>query len=432
MERTDRRFRDFLLLWSTQSLSQLGSEVTSFALTLWLYERTGSALRMSALSVCSYAPYVLLSIFAGALTDRWDKRKTMLVSDGFTAAVAVAVLVLYRTGTLAPWHLYALNVLNGVMNTVQNPASEVAVTLLTPRERFQQASALRSSSYSLITILHPLIGTALYGLGGMDLVIAADLFTFAAAFLPLLLFIRIPQEEEKEERSEPMLRSVKEGLVFLRGTPMVLFLILFLAGVNLVASAFDAAMPAMVLPKAGEKWLGIVSSVAGLAMLAGNLSNAVLPVPKDRIRVIVYTMLFSLTTDNFLMSLSEEPVLWCVAQVLGYVPVTVMNTNLDVVVRSSIPHEMQGRVYACRNTLQFFTIPIGRLLGGWLVDDVFEPLLAASPPDGVLRRLFGSGNGSGAAMVIFLLGIAGLLVCLAFRRILKPYKFPETSAEKTE
>ena len=73
--------RDFYILWSTQGLSQLGSSITAFALSLWLYEKTGSALSTAALTICSYTPYVLMSIFAGALTDRFDKKKTMLVCD---------------------------------------------------------------------------------------------------------------------------------------------------------------------------------------------------------------------------------------------------------------------------------------------------------------------------------------------------------------
>ena len=70
--------RDFFILWGTQSISQLGSSITVFALTLWLYEKTGSSLSTEALTICSYAPYVLMSIFSGALTDRFDKKKTML------------------------------------------------------------------------------------------------------------------------------------------------------------------------------------------------------------------------------------------------------------------------------------------------------------------------------------------------------------------
>ena len=100
MNTNKTELRDFYLLWSTQSLSQLGSAVTGFALTLWLYEKTGSALSTAMLTICTYAPYVVMSIFAGAITDRFDKKRTMLACDTFAAACTVLVLVLYRTGLL--------------------------------------------------------------------------------------------------------------------------------------------------------------------------------------------------------------------------------------------------------------------------------------------------------------------------------------------
>ena len=160
-------------------------------------------------------------------------------------------------------------------------------------------------------------------------------------------------------------------------------------------------------------------------MLSGSLLASVLPAPRDRIRFIVLTMLFSLTTDNFLMSLTRMPVTWCIAQILGYLPVPLMSTNMDVVVRSSIPAEMQGRVYAYRNSLQFFTIPIGRFLGGWMVDAVFEPFMANVSGKSMAAAMFGSGKGSGAGMLIFILGLLGMMVCLVFGRILRKYKYEE-------
>ena len=104
--------------------------------------------------------------------------------------------------------------------------------------------------------------------------------------------------------------------------------------------------PAFILPRdnGGETVLGIVTSFAGIAMIVGSLIASVLPPPKDRIRLIVSTMLFSLTTDNFLMSLTRTPLTWCIAQILGYLPVPLMSTSLDVIVRSTIPTDMQGRV----------------------------------------------------------------------------------------
>lgn len=252
--------KNFLILWSTQSISQLGSSMTAYALTLWLYEQTGSSLSTAALTICSYAPYVLMSIFSGALTDQFDKKKIMLVCDSFAAVCTVSILALFCTGQLCVWHLYLLNAVSGLMNTVQQPASNVAMTLIIPQEHYQKTSGLRSLSRSLISILNPLIATALYSLAGLELVIAIDLGSFAIAFIMLLLFIQIPQKAA--QKGESILELAKDGLTFLKQNPMIMTLILFMAGVNLVASAFDATLPGYVLPnpKGGSQVLGIVTS----------------------------------------------------------------------------------------------------------------------------------------------------------------------------
>ena len=135
-----KELKNFILLWSTQSLSQLGSAMTNFALVIYLYEKTGSALQTALLSICSYAPYVIMSIFAGALSDRWDKRKVMLVCDVIAAMCTVSVFVLIRTELLVPWHMYVLNAVNGLMNTVQQPASDVSMSLITPEKYYQKTS----------------------------------------------------------------------------------------------------------------------------------------------------------------------------------------------------------------------------------------------------------------------------------------------------
>ena len=119
--RPDKGLSSFLLLWGTQSCSAFGSSMTSFALTVWSYQQHGSALSTALLAVCSYAPYVLLSLFAGALSDRWDKRRTMLACDSFAALTTCAALLLLGSGRLAVWHLYVLNALNGLMNALQQP-----------------------------------------------------------------------------------------------------------------------------------------------------------------------------------------------------------------------------------------------------------------------------------------------------------------------
>ena len=426
MKKYNNRLKDFLILWSTQSLSQLGSSLTGYALTLWLYEQTGSALSTAALTICSYAPYVLMSIFAGALTDRFDKKKLMLLCDSFAAVCTVVTLVLYRAGMLAVWHLYLLNVLSGLMNTVQQPASSVAMTLIIPPEDYQKTSGLRSLSRSLISIMNPLIATALYSFAGLELVIAVDLGSFVIAFLALLLLVRIPRQANQS--SESVLKLAKGGLVFLKRNPMILTLILFMAGINLIASAVDTTLPGYVLPnpRGGTQVLGYVTSCSGVAMIFGSLLVSVLPKPKNRVRVVYLTMLFSMGTANFLFAFSRSPWVWYAGQIVGWILVPVMDANLDVVMRTAIPVELQGRVYACRNTFQFFTIPIGLFLGGFLVDQVCEPIMAAHGASPVLAALFGSGKGSGAAMVMGILGVAGTAHCLLVGRRLKKYQYIES------
>ena len=426
MKHTIFELKTFLTLWATQSLSQLGSAMTGFALTLWLYQKTGSALQTALLSICSYAPYVVLSIFAGALSDRWDKKKTMLVCDTFAACCTLVILFLLKTDLLRPAHLYMLNAVTGLMNTVQQPASEVAMTLITPKKHYQKTSGLTYFSNSLVTILNPILATAVFAFAGMDGVIVCDLATFLLAFVVLALFIEIPQQRTAGTRRKSVLRESRAGLAYLKENGMILNLILFLAGVNLVASALDAVLPALILPrKTGSvAVLGMVTSCAGIASLIGSVIVTLLPKPKNRIRVIYLTMLFSLGTENFVIAFTESPIVWCMAQFLGWVVVPIMGASLNVVLRSTIPVEMQGRVYACRNTLQFFTIPIGFFLGGFLVDEVCEPIMAKNIP--WLSVLFGSGKGSGAAMVMFLLGIAGVAICLGFGQRLKRYHFEES------
>ncbi|MBD5146644.1 MAG: MFS transporter [Ruminococcus sp.] len=417
-----KSLKSFFILWLTQSLSTLGSAMTGFALVIVLYQSSGSALATAMLSVCSYAPYVLMSIFAGALSDRWNKKATMLVCDSLAAVSTLAVLILFKTGNLEPWHLYIINALGGLMNTVQQPASEVATTLLTPEKYYQKTSGMRSFSNSLVTILTPSIATAVMSFWGLEAVIAIDLLTFGTAFLALLLFIRIPEiaKDENGGEQESVLAAAKSGLVWLKAHRKILLLILFLAAINLIASIYDAALPAMMLshPNGGETALGAVNTCVGLASLAGSIIVTFLPEPKNRLRVICNTLLISMSTENFLLAFGKTPLIWCIGAVLGWIVIPIMNANMDVIFRSEIPAEMQGRVFSARNTLQFFTIPVGFFLGGILVDKVFEPLIAGLPADSLAVTIFGGEKGSGAAMLFFVIGIAGVVVCLIFRQII--------------
>ena len=413
-----RELRTVLLLWVTQSFSALGSAMTSFALVVWSYQQQGSALTTSLLSICSYAPYVLFSIFAGALSDRWNKKAIMLASDSFAAACTLTVLLLFRAGRLEIWVLYIVNALNGLMNTMQQPASDVAISLLTPQKHYQKVSGLRSFSNSLVTILAPVLATALLAAAGLQAVIFFDLGTFAAAFLTLAGWIQIPKAREGTSPAEPPLRAARQGLRYLKENRGILHLILFLAIINFTASIYNAALPAMLLSRqgAGEPALALVNTFAGIATMGGSVLVSIAPPPKSRVRVIFNSLLFSMSTENFFLAFGRSTPIWCLGAVLGWACIPFMNANMDVLLRTRIPIDMQGRVYAARNALQFFTIPLGYFLGGLLIDQVFEPFMATQSSGSFWAALFGTGKGSGAALLFFVIGMTGMLSCLPFYR----------------
>lgn len=408
--------RSYLLLWFTQMISGLGSAMTGYALVIWSYTQQGSALATALLMVCSYAPYVICSIFAGALSDRWDKKKTMLGCDAMAAACTVAVLFLLKTGQLRVWHLYLVNAVSGLMNTVQQPASEVATTMLLPPKYYQKVGGLRYLGSSLQSILTPILATAVLGLWGLDAVIAIDLGSFAIAFTVLLFLIPIPKNAA-EGVKENLLKSALEGVRWLREHAGIFRLMLFLAAINLVASMYDAAFPAMMLskPEAGERAMGIVNGVIGVATLAGSILASLLKAPKSRIRAIWGCLMLSMCTENFFLAFGRDVSIWCFGAFLGWIGIPWMNANLDAINRSVIPVEMQGRVFAARNSFQFFTIPVGYFLGGLLVDQVFEPFLATRSEGSLFVRCFGSGKGSGAAFLFAVLWLMGIGVCFLFR-----------------
>ncbi len=414
---TIKEMKAFLLLWGTQSLSGLGSAMTSYALVIWSYTQKGSALVTALLMVCSYAPYVVFSIFAGALSDRWNKKAVMLVCDTLAALTTVVMLVLMKCGQLKIWHLYLINVVNGLMNTVQQPASEVAVTRLLPKKYYQKVGGMRYLASSLNSILSPVIATAILGIAGMDAIVIIDLCTFGAAALTLAFGIKILGGAGQTQEKENLMTSVKKGIGYLKQERGILDLILFLASINLVASIYNAAFPAMILSRNGgsERALGAVNAVIGIATLTGSMLASFLKEPESRVRVICNSLLFSMGTENFLLAFGRTPLIWGIGGFLGWIAIPLMNTNLDVILRLRIPEQMQGRIYSVRNSLQFFTIPVGYFLGGFLVDRVFEPVMALQEKESVLVKMFGYGKGAGAAFLFFVIAFAGIGVCLYFR-----------------
>ena len=405
--------KNYILFWLSQSVSQLGSSMTSFALIIWAYKQTNSAMAVSLLTFFSYLPFILVSLFAGSFVDAHRKKPIMLWADSIAAVCSIAVLILLAYGRLEIWHIYIVNTITGLMNAFQSPAAAVSVGMMVPKEKYARVSGLNSFSSSLITVVTPMLAAFVSSFWGLRGVLFIDMATFVFAFTALLLLIKIPESRKpRESKPSGVLRGCKEGFAFLGQHKGLLYLMLSMAMLNFFSRlTYENILPAMILARSGgqDTVLGIVSGVLGLGGVLGGLIVSIGRLPRSKVKLIYASAAISFLFGDLLMGLGQSTFVWIVAALAASIPIPFISAGLNVLMYNTIPQEMQGRVFAVRNALQYFTIPLGILLGGALADYVFEPLMAnsASPIVAFLQRLVGTGAGSGMAVMFLCTSILG-------------------------
>lgn len=408
----DKNFKKYVILWLSQSVSQLGSAMTSFALILWIYTVNHSALTVSLMSFCSYVPYILVSPFAGTFVDRHSKKKIMLTADSIAALCTCSVLLLTLTGRLQIWHIYVINAVIGCMNAFQSPASSVALGKLVPQDKLANVSGMNSFSGSLTSVLTPVLAAALFAIDGLSLILLIDLFSFAAAFLILLFVITIPEELSSAEHRSSVFEGCQEGFRFLWQEKGIFMIVLTMALLNFFSRlTYENILSPMLLSRSGDNSLvlGTVNAVMGLGSILGGLLVSAGRLSKDNIRMIYVSAALSFGFGDLLMGLGQNTSVWCIAGLAASLPISFINAGQNVILYKKVPQEMQGRIFAVRNAIQYSTIPLGILLGGFLADYVFEPFMqGSSTAASTLQKLVGTGSGNGMAVMFLCTGILGL------------------------
>lgn len=208
--------RKFILIWFGQLVSTVGTYMSDFALTLWAWELTGSATALALVGFFSMLPSILVSLFAGILVDRFNRKYLMILSDGMAAISTVGILVLHLTGNLAIWHLYLAASITGGFGQIQELAYSTSITLLVSPLNYTRANSMNSVVHYGSNIIAPAIAGVLYPIIGLGGILPIDLATFIVA-IATLVWIRIPQvrraqgaeEAEEAEEAREKSKSVK-------------------------------------------------------------------------------------------------------------------------------------------------------------------------------------------------------------------------------
>lgn len=405
----NNKLRNFILFWLSQSVSELGSSMTAFALIIWAYTKTNSAMAVSLMTFFSYLPYILVSVFAGPFIDKHNKKSIMLLCDGGAALCSVAVLILVFSGKLEIYYIYIVNFVIGLMNSFQSPAESVAVGMLVEDDFYSRASGMNSFSESLLMVFTPVIASFVMSFAGLQGVIIIDLCTFIFAFSFLLFFIKIP-EEIKEQR-EGILKGIKIGFAFLKDHKLILDIVITMAVLNFFSRlTYENILTPMILSRSDNNYnvLGIVNGVLGFGGILGGFIVSVKKINIDNKKMIYFSAAVSFLFGDFFMAVGRSWPLWCFSAMAASLPMPFIGAGQNVILYTTVPSELQGRVFAVKNALQYCTIPIGILLGGFLADYIFEPFMKnQSGFAGLLHVIVGNGHGSGMAVMFLCTSILG-------------------------
>lgn len=412
-------FGSFLVIWGGQVVSQTGTAMTRFALLIWVYEQTGRAASVALLGFSSFVPFVVVSPLAGVWVDRLDRRRVMFWADLGAGLATATLLVLFTTGRLAVWHLYAAEAVAGACEAFQVPAFTAATTMLVPARHYGRASGLRSIATLGSDGVAPFaagVALAWVGVGGIMLIDLATLLVALAA----LLAARVPSPPT----GEPGLPSPSHfraelagGARYIVERPGLLGLLLIHSGMNLFAAlTYYAVLPAMVLARSGHSALALASvqSANGLAGLAGGIVMSIWGGPRRKIHGVLAAAAVSFLIGDLLFAVGRSVAVWVAGAFLGslLVPV-IVGCNLAIW-QARVAPAIQGRVFGIVGAARVATMPVGYLVGGFVADLWMEPSMAAGgwlAPR--LGWLVGVGPGAGIAVMFLATAVLGSAMSLA-------------------
>ena len=417
MKRQPTGMVGFTIIWIGQVFSLLGTSMTGFALAIWAWQITGQATTLALLAFFSFAPAVVVSPIAGALVDRYNRKKIMALADFAAGIPTIGVLLLYVTGNLQIWHLFVTGAIAGTFQSFHFPAYSAAVTMILPKKHYARASGMLSLADFSSMIFAPVVAALLLTIVGIEGILFIDIASFSVAIC-MLLIVHIPQPPMTEAGRKGMGGLWKESLYgfrYIYERPSLLGLQLVFLSFNLVATFGNVLLSPLILSRTGNDTiiLGSVMSASGIGGLIGSLLLTMWGGPKRRVHGILIGMTCLSFFGLFLMGLGRSPIVWTATSFISMLFVPIANGSSQAIWQAKVAPDVQGRVFATRRLIAQISSPIAMLIAGPLADNFFEPNMSEQ---GSLATIFGNfvgtGSGAGMALMMVITGVLGIAVSL--------------------
>ena len=385
--------------------------MTSFALGIWVYQRTGSITRFALISVCVMLPGIVISPLAGALVDRFNRRTMMVLSDIGAGCTSLILAVLFFAGKLTIWEIYVLVSVGSLAGALRMPSYMALLSQLVPMKHIGRASGMMQLGPAAAQVLSPVLAASLLGKIGFPGIIAIDFVSFLFA-IGTLSMIPVPTLSQKGPQ-RPILKEASDGWTYIVERPGLVGLLIFAASINITYGFAQTLFTPIILSFASTAVLGTIMSVGALGFLSGSLLMSTWGGPKRRVQSMLgFAFLYGIAL--IVGGLQASAVLITTSLFVFFFQIPSINSCSQAIWQTKIPLEMQGRVFSTRMMIAWSSGPLAILLAGPLADRFFGPMfLDRGLMAGTwLVKIIGFGPGRGAAFLVVLNGILALAVTM--------------------
>ncbi|ATF11259.1 MFS transporter [Brevibacillus brevis X23] len=414
----DKAFRRFLIIWSGQLLSAIGSGLTAFALGVFVFQQTQSTTSYSFIILCSFLPSFLLLPFSGVLADRFDRKKMMIIGDIGSITGILFILLVMLSGHMELWHIYLGVGISSLSAAILNPAFKAAVSDLVSEEMYSQASGLIQLASSAQYLISPLVAGFLLSAFDIQLVLLIDMMTFLLAVGAVLMIMNHDATPQKQER-QSFFREMSEAFRYLLSKKGVFSLVLLMSVVCFYIGLMQSLFGPMMLTLTDSKTLGIALSASASGMLVSSLLIGLFGMSKSKVIMLSFSLVLA-GLFYALMGVFTSVWLIMVFGFLFFITLPFVNTSLEVLIRTNVENERQGRVWSMITAISQIGFVLAFGSAGFLADHVFNPLFDADQLLGqTVGHIIGTGPGRGIGFLFVLSGVLVTLLGIVIGRVRK-------------
>ena len=403
--------KNFYKLWLGELISNIGSGMTAFALSVYVYEKTGSVSYISLITLLSFMPSIILSPIGGLLADRYDRRLLMIIGDLFSGLGLIYILWNIQAGEKSIVPIFLGITFSSIFTSLLEPSYRATLTDILDEENYAKASGLIHAAGSAKYLISPVIAGMILSVADIRVILLLDILTFITTCLMIFL-VRKSMNSEMQNYKKDSFKGLLEGLFIIKENRGVYSLVIIMFFVCFFMGFIQILIRPMILALSSVKTAGMMESLCAAGLLIGSLWIGIAGIKKNYSKILAVACFFC----GIFMSMTgvnENLAIIGISTFLFFSTLPFMNSCADVLVRVSIPNELQGRVWGLISLITQMGTVAAYIISGVMADYVFEPMFNKN---GILVEnigiIIGTGKGRGIGFMLILSGIGMLIMAI--------------------